>query len=218
VLCLGIAASCDDRGVQNQDQATGPSPENVFFSLQEKGLTCDVQKDVASLDEQGRITFVQLVKAGMTDEQLRAAISARGINCQAEVINTQLPIMTGSSVEASTYAITNTYAVEQIEEQSTSGYGWMATSVYRDGTTYGNMCGNDWPTDYIAEFNGISGGYSNRSSLRITGLNGIGSCFIPGYVMARVYSDDSIRACIGYWHVFFCSGGILPRDMLVWRT
>lgn len=116
------------------------------------------------------------------------------------------------------FAATSEYRVEFIGEQESS-YGYYPFSLYRDSSTYCWMCNDgqsEWPADYIFEFY-VPGSYNlDEGRLKITGVNSAGDCYIRGSVAARIYSDDTIRACIGYNWAFICAGFPRLYDVAIW--
>lgn len=104
------------------------------------------------------------------------------------------------------------YKVVQIKEQLNS-WGYYPRSIYSDSDC---MCGQDWPHDYIFEFY-VPGAYNKRNDLKITTTNNTSSCYINNYVSARVYSNDVIKACVGYWTAFLCRTTSPSRyDVAIW--
>lgn len=102
------------------------------------------------------------------------------------------------------------HEVVQIKEQLNS-WGYYPNSIYRDSSC---MCGSDWPADYVFEFY-VPNSYANRGKLKITTTNNTSSCYINNYVNARVYTNDIIKACVGYWSVRFC-GKPNRYDVAIW--
>jgi hypothetical protein len=215
VLAVSSCATPD-----NNDQSTPSSStaETAFAKLQTEGITCDVQNDIASFNEADDAAFTQMLVSNMAKGQLLAAIDSREMGCKTAGNDAQTASVTNDRlIEMSTHAVTNVYVVEQIEKVSSQSVGWSPISIYRDGSVYGNMCGNDLIKDYIAEFQGVSSAYSSPGGLRIMGLNNWGDCYLKNPTGARVYSDNSIRACYGYWSVIYC-GGALTYDTRVYRA
>ncbi|MFH1188011.1 MAG: hypothetical protein V1688_04105 [bacterium] len=104
------------------------------------------------------------------------------------------------------------YIVERIEKESSSR-GYYPQSIYRDSSC---MCGKDLVADYIFEFY-VPNSFKNLKNLRITTTNLPAACYlVRGYVDARVYPNDTIRACVGFNLVLGC--GIVPYrgDVAIW--
>lgn len=203
VLFIGLlAASGCTAAVEEPVASEAESAYSLFMS---EGLSCRCMATLRALPEIQADEFRVMVRESMTPEEIGAVIEAREQGCAS----------TGSETVGSVVApITGTYSVEPIEETSGSG-GYQPVAIYVDGPSFDNMCGGDG--DYIAEFDNVSGAYSNRSSLKIRGTNIFASCYISNPTAARVYSDDDIRACIGYWSVYFC-GAVAPltSEIRVW--
>lgn len=195
-------------GCQNVDQID-LSAEDVALLVRDEGLTCETMHLILSLPEEEQSTVATLIRSFMAPEQIGFMIANREQGCEASP---------HGSVTASAEAITATYSVEFIEEASGSG-GSSATAILGDSSTYGWMCNNgspETPSDYIAQYH-VSGSYNNRSALRVRGTNVFASCYIQSTNAARVYSDDDIRMCIGYWHIFFCGAGSpLASETYIW--
>jgi hypothetical protein len=145
-ICVCGLVACASSDTSNA--AIPFSAENAALSLRSDGLSCRLQDVITAFEEKDRTLFIRLAKNNMTEEELSLAIRDRQVGCRKNGDVSSVPSTTSPVIEVSTHAITNTYVVERIEEQATSGYGWMASSVYRDGANYGDMCGTDWPRDY----------------------------------------------------------------------
>lgn len=188
------------------------SAESAFDLFMSEGMTCSCMQVLRDLPEIEADRFRDMVWSSMSSEELTEVIEARDRGC------TPIETMFSSDVGVTSAEITGTYYVEPIEETSGSG-GVQPVYIYQDNSGLGCMCGGDC-NDYIAEFDQVSGAYSNRSSLRIRGTNIWANCYLANPTMARVYSDNDIRACIGWWSVFFCGGGgyIPPQtsEIRVW--
>lgn len=216
-LAILSACSSKDEATSTELSETPASPETILQSLQKDGLTCDTQVEILKLNKDDALKLVEISQATLDTNQIVQLIDNRNTNCS------QVPQKESSKNDSDlgtvSQAITGTYAVEAIEETSGSG-GVQPVYIYQDNSNLGCMCGSDC-NDYIAEFDQVSGAYSNRSSLRIRGTNVWASCYLANPTMARIYSDNDIRACIGWWSVFFCGGGgyIPPQtsEIRVWR-
>lgn len=216
-LCAFIvlfATACNSPTTSTEESA----PEEAFVLLQTNGLTCDVQETILALDATEKVEFGALVSDNISQDVLETIVDSRETDCVNSYTEAQPENLDG--VGQATWAITDTYSVEFIEETSGSG-GSYPSSIYRDSSSYGWMCNNgssENPADYIAQYN-VSGAYSNRSSLRIRGTNSFASCYISDPTASRVYSDDDIRACFGYWTVYFCTLGTGPMtyESVIWR-
>lgn len=209
-----ISCSEADAGKNTDNVENAVTPEQAYAELMDNGLSCGTQEIISRLGDAGDAKFGQMVRENVSEDVWWRLVSEKATGCSAKK---QLPEPQSSIIEESTYAITGTYAVEPIEKVSSYSVGWSPTSIYRDGSAYGNMCGNDLLKDYIAEFNGVSGAFNNRGSLRIMGLNSYGNCYLKDPTMARIYSDNSIRACYGYLTVVWCWGA-QTYDTRIWRA
>lgn len=191
--CVAESSSLPDR----------ESPEEVFSQILEKGLTCEVQASILGLEEVGLQQLLRLMRdADLTIEQRHALIEAQQQDCPSEGHRS----LDAGVIGSQTQAITGTYAVVFIPESTTGGnYG---SSVFRDSSSSSWMCNNgasESPADYIMQFH-LQGAYYSRNSLKLQGQNVWGSCYLGSTTASRVYSDDDIRSCIGWWTVFACGG------------
>lgn len=188
-----VADSLEAEGITNAERA--------YELLLAEGLTCDCMREVKALNEDELLEFSDLARSSFSDEQYFDLVENRGSDCASTAVSPE-----AGDVGVVSAAITGTYAVERIEESSSYQGSWGGSSVYRDGAAYGNMCGSD--SDYIVEFHSISNAYSNRARLRVKGLTSRGTCLLGWlsrhYVDSRVYSDNDIRSCVGYWGAVWC--------------
>lgn len=178
------------------------SPQKAYNMLINKGLTCEVQAILLALDDDQRSALGRLAYDKISKTEIMALIESRDKNCSAPGDMTQNET---SSIAIASPMITTSYTVEMIEEATGSG-GYYPSTIFRDSSSSGWMCNSgksETPADYVAQFN-VPKSYSNLSRLRIRGTNSFASCYIKNPTAARVYSDNSIRACYGYWEVFFC--------------
>lgn len=115
--------------------------------------------------------------------------------------------------------ITTQWAGEAIEKISNVGGGYQPYSIYRDSASLGWMCGKHWweQADYVFEYR-VPGAFANRARLKIRGLNSAGNCYVKNPTMARIYTDDTIRACVGCLSINLCS--LYPKKydtaVLIW--
>ncbi len=199
------------------------SVKEIFDQFCKSGLTCEVQETLVMLDKEQHAAFVGLVHEKIPPENLNAIIESRNKECHPTDISIKdIQEKYGESdvpQKAISPKITDTYVVEFIEETSGSG-GYYPYSIFRDAEAYGWMCNggsSEWPADFIAQYY-VPNSYSNRSSLRIRGTNAYASCYISNSTASRVYSDNDIRACFGYWTIFFCVWPYEPTtyESVIW--
>lgn len=190
-------------------EAEGPSGVDRAYRLfVDEGLSCECMREISVLNSEEMSVFRERLQASFELDEHVDIVEHREQGCATPRSEDGL----GKAVSA----ITGTYVVERLEEASYNG-SWGGSTVYRDGAAYGNMCGSDG--DYIVEFDSISNAYSNHSNLRIEGLTSRGTCLLGWafrhYSDARIYSDNDIRACIGYWAGVWCgapvSGDLWPH-------
>jgi len=198
--CVGEEGASETEGLTAVDHAY-----NLFVS---EGLSCDCMRAVTSLTAVEMPAFSARLQNTFTLDEYIDIVDRRETSCGSA----HNPDGIGVAIAP----ITGTYTVERIEEAGGSG-SWGGSTVFTDGAAYGNMCGPDG--DYIVEFHSITNAYSNHSSLRMTGLTSRGTCLLGWlgrhYSDSRVYSDNDIRSCIGYWAGVWCgapvSGDLWPH-------
>lgn len=69
------------------------------------------------------------------------------------------------------------------------------------------------PADWVAHVY-VYGADTYQSYLLVYGATSCGGCAIPGALSSRVYEDDDIRSCLGYWSVLACCAGSLDTSDL----
>lgn len=215
VLVSSVSFSVMQFSCVNNDtthnESTALSEDEIVASIQAEGLTCTIQQSISALDENANARLSSMIQKNLTQEQFTQVVEDRKLNCK----NDDTPVKSNPDIGVANQAITLSYFVERIEESSYQG-SWGGSTVFRDGPVYKNMCGPD--SDYIVEFHSIPNAYNNRSNLKITGLTSRGSCLLGWlgrhYTDSRVYSDNDIRSCIGYWGTVWCGGA--PRSGDLW--
>lgn len=223
VFVAGNLSACSADDLTSSATSSGETgliettPEALFDAFRESGLTCQVQARINTSNHEQNVRFIDLVKTHFTDQEIARVIDRRERGC----VDVAQAVSGESGIGQSCQAVTGTYKVQFIPERK-SDSGYYPITFYRDSSAYGWMCNDGAPeefADVIAQFH-VPGAYSDLSSLRIYGTSPIGSCIINDPTAARVYSDDDIRACIGYHHVFFCTLGnftVYSSDMKMWR-
>lgn len=202
-------------GIRVADAKGNIPPQKAYELLVKKGLTCELQETLIALDNDQRSALGKLVYDNISSEEIEAIIEEREMNCFAPNDVNQDMVYSGGI----TPLITSTYAVEFIEETTGSG-GYYPTTIFRDSSSSNWMCNSgspESPADYVAQYY-VPNSYSNRSNLRIRGTNSFASCYIGNPTASRVYSDNDIRACLGYWTVYFCTLGTGPTtyESVIW--
>ena len=207
---LGVYACATEVDQENERVAA------VTQSILEGGLKCPQLMALSKMSD----SEAQLVRQGVQDVVGLEALLVMADESEKCDVQGNAGQAAAEGVGLAVQAITGTYKVEQIEEQNSASAGWSPTYIRTDGSSYGYMCGSqyEWPKDYIAEFLGVTNAYSSPSTLRVMGLTSYGQCYIPGYLMARVYSDNDIRACVGYVHVWVCGGPMQTTDLRVYHN
>lgn len=179
-------------------------------------MTCRVQALIYKMSPEDSRNVRDVLHGRLGAENLQAMIKDREI-CDASSFGVKDEADDG--IVAVQQPITGTYTVVSIPELSTQSVGWSPASINRDGSAYGDMCGPwyEYPKDYIAEFHSATNAYSNPSNLRIMGLNSDGDCYIASSIGSRIYSDNDIRSCFGYWTVWYCGGTFDTGDIRVYH-
>lgn len=209
-LLLILPSACSVQGGAADDV------DEAVQALLEEGMSCNAQAMILKLNPEDSRAVRDAVRAQLGPQRLSDLIDNREI-CDAA----SLGMAEENNGETGTVqqAITGTYTVVSIPELSTQSVGWSPVSINRDSSSYGYMCG-PWyevPADYIAEFHGVSNAYSSPSGLRIMGLNADGDCYISSSIGSRIYSDNDIRSCFGYWTVWNCGGTFDTGDVRIYR-
>lgn len=191
------------------------SVQEIYESFVTEGLTCEVQASIISLPNGQHLMLRELIFENIVREEITMIVEDRERGCLPPEDNYQ----DANPANRLTQAVTDTYTVEFIEETTGSG-GYYPTSVFRDSSSYGWMCNSgswEWPADWIIQYY-VPNSYSNLSDLRIRGTNTYASCYITDSTAARVYSDNDIRACFGYWRVWDCTWTTGPTayESLIW--
>ena len=182
----------------------------TFALLLEEGLSCRSMQAILSLPEDEANDLRELVWSTMTRDQVFEMIDAGEVNCGIDPAD---------DIGAVARSITIPWSGQFVPEASgTTGVG--STAVFRDSTSSSWMCNSgapESPADYVVQYR-VSGAYSNRAALRVRGTNLFASCYIQPSNASRVYTDNDIRMCVGYWHVFFC-GAVVPltSETRMWR-
>jgi len=213
--CFFVLCICE-AGMKGKKQKNNNSLiEVIYEQFISEGLTCSVQEALINFNDEERVSFGRLVFDNIDTEDIGDIIEMKE-DC---LMSENLKIKAENSIETMALSATTSHVVEFIEEVSGSG-GYYPSSIFRDSSTYGWMCNNGSPEgypDYIAQFY-VPNSYANRSRLKIRGVNSFASCYINNPTAARVYTDNSIRACYGYWSVYFCVLGSSPTtyESLIW--
>lgn len=189
------------------------SPATVFTAILDHGLTCGVQESILGFNEGQHEELAQLfLLSDMSIEARASIVETREVGCFTSEHGYGAADGVGAGVEA----ITGTYSVVFIPEGTTSGN--YANSVFRDSSSSSWMCNSgspENPADFVVQFH-LQGAYYSQNSLELQGTNWWGSCYLGSTTASRVYSDDDIRSCIGYWTTILC-GGTPPQttDMII---
>lgn len=191
-------------------ESSSPTAQDVLDLLRSEGMSCHTMMLMQRLNSAEQGQLVSQVAANFSHEMLVAMIDSRQQGCGANEASTGHEVVQN---------ITGTYTVELIEKAS--GTGGSSGTIYVDSASSDWMCGHNGqpesPADYIGQYH-VSGAYANRSSLKVRGSGFYSDCYIQSSNSARVYTDDDVRMCIGYWHVFFC-GAVVPLtgETFMWR-
>ncbi|MBN1585623.1 hypothetical protein JW899_04630 [Candidatus Uhrbacteria bacterium] len=158
--------------------------------IEQFGLTCEAQNYVRSLSDVKREKLVTSVTVGMGESDIRSLVNNREMNCAADG---------NSGIGVIHQAL---WAGEVIEEND-DGSNQTAPYLVGQDNQGAQVCGTDG-NDFIGFYN-KSGAYSDPSSLRLDGDSSGARCMI-GNNAARVYDNDIVVVCYGYWTVVFCPG------------
>lgn len=209
LIFMVLTTSCLRSG---SDDVPVTSAGDAFDLLNNEGMSCRAMDALHSLSDTERKALSSMLRAKFTQEAIERMIDTRASDCQDGAPSEKKPDM---------QSITSMYQVEPIEEKSGSG-GVPASSVYVDSASSYWMCNSGapghWynPGDYIGKYH-INGAYANRFFLKVQGSNFYSNCYIHGAHAARVYTDDDILMCIGYWSVLLCGAIMpLPGETFVW--
>lgn len=198
--CLASACASASTGV-GTEQETGMSPQSVFSLVMGQGLTCEAQGQILAFSEAERLEFAEILRlADLTVEERQAMADNRETACPPPESKAQ------GEIGSVSQAISGTYVVVFIPEGTTSGN--YASSVFRDSSSSSWMCNSgspESPADFVVQFH-LQGAYYNRNQLELQGQNWWGSCYLNSTSASRVYNDDDVRSCIGYWTVVLCGG------------
>jgi hypothetical protein len=205
IFMASLLASC-----ATEVESTSPTAREVLEFLQSEGMSCHTMTLMQRLNSPERGQLVSQVAISVSHEALVTMIENRQRGCDANEASTAREIV---------QSITGTYTVELIEE--TGGTGGSSGTIYVDSASSNWMCGDNGksesPADYIGQYH-VSGAYANRPSLKVRGSGFYSDCYLQSSSSARVYTDDDVRMCIGYWHVFFC-GAVAPLtgETFIWH-
>lgn len=169
------------------------------------GFTCDVKHDIASMSEDDRTGLREDLLRVMSRDDLLAKVD-QAPSCPGAVI-------TAVAEEGNVAGTWKGVAIPKV----IGGAGLQATTVYRDGINLGWMCDPhnkaEVPADYVAQFH-VPGAFANSGHLKVHSRNVWSACYLGNPSSTRVYQDDDLRMCIGWWHVFACGGlTALPGDI-----
>jgi hypothetical protein len=198
LLTLGMTGCGDQPGTEESASTA------LADRIAAEGFTCgNVQEMIAPGEDLRELRDALATRLG--EDGLLQLIEARSA-CHGEAGE-----VSGSA------AVTGSYVVEWVEEAS--GTGGVTGLVFRDSSSSGWMCNGgrpESPADYLVQYN-VSSAYANRSRLRVRGTNWWASCYIQSSNAARVYTDNDVRMCVGFWSVFFC-GAVAPTsgDTRMW--
>ncbi len=214
LVCAAMAAGCGqvrDTPAESVQRDT-MTPDTAFERLTSEGLTCELQAQIIAFTEADRDQFAEITKAGLSAKERTELLDGKEANCANATSEG-----TVKDIGTARQAVTGTYSVVFIPEVSGSG-GYYPTYLSRDSAFYGWMCNSgsaENPADWILEYH-VPGAYSHRSSLKIRGTNSIGSYYTHNPTASRVYSDDDIRTCVGYWEALLC--GVTPTtyETVIW--
>lgn len=208
---LTIAACSEAPTSDGAVQRDLSTPDTAFERLTREGLTCGVQTAILELSDDDREHLGELAQAGLRADERGKLLDGKEANCVLQ--------SGASSGELGTaaQAITGTWQGVAIPETSGTG-GYYPTYLTRDSLFYSWMCNSgspESPADWILEYH-VPGAYNHRSSLKIRGTNSVGSCYTHNPTASRVYSDDDIRTCVGYWQALLC--GVTPTtyETVIW--
>lgn len=214
VLCVffvGVFATACAMPVEEVTEEAAWSPQVLAELISEHGLKCEYQRAMFDFSET-ELFELQSSLVDMVGHDELLNITEERETC----IGDEEPIEDGVFRSA----ITSTYTVEWIEESS--GTGGRTPLILRDAASLGWMCNPGgasatWydPADYVVQVN-VPGAYSNLGRLRARGTNWFATRALDSSSPARVYSDNDIRMCVGYYRVFAWAMVLLPSDVRIW--
>jgi len=190
---------------------SGVATRDLDDAIIHEGITCENAQRVDALGDAERIALRNdLVEAIGLD-----GLAARIQNREPCPSSTEMHTLTTGSIKQS---ITSEFIGEWIE--GGDGTGGVSGFVYRDSQSSGWMCndGNrETPADFLVEYR-VAGAFQNHDRLRVKGTNPFASCYITlgGPSAARVYTDDDVRMCVGFWRAFVCALAPTRWDTAMW--
>jgi hypothetical protein len=121
----------------------------------------------------------------------------------------------GSETSTTTQVVfSGSYLVEVIEQFNSIQYPVFPALISNDSSSLGWICGYDAgkPPDKIYEWYYLSNAYVRHSALAYKPKDAFGSCLstLTGSFSARVYSDNSIRMCVGATRYNYCAALFTP--------
>lgn len=191
-----------DKEDSTSDNKTLSSQETLDI-LTTNGLTCEIQKDILEFSDNQSSEFLKKLHEEILPEDIAIIVENREMGCLMSKVDPSEDKIIPMSAPG--------YNVEEIEETYTND-GYYPYVIWRDGSSFtGDMCGLWWeyPQDYVLGYY-VPNALANKSRLKISGTNWAGRCYIANPTMARVYTNDMIQACVGYWSVYFCTATGVP--------
>lgn len=219
---LTIGAISVDSGVLasslNESQGEANLLDQHLDTLFEQGLNCDTANLLQSLDDMARDQLMNRILTDVGEDGFNDLLTLGG-GCPGGLtpeVLPLLPLLDPLHIQAG-LAPNATWKGESIEEASSTS-GTAPKAILRDSSSYGWMCNGgaaENPADYIA-YTYIKGAYANRTKLRVRGTHTGASCMIPASSSARVYDNDYIYMCVGYWSASGCLEIVETSDIRTW--
>jgi hypothetical protein len=212
VVALAPAGCSEDPSPPGEEVL---SASEVMEHYIRDGITCETAARFVALDHEAQSEVIEGLLAEIGGDGIHHLLELGGGCEPAGDLADVAEFDPAGVVEPAPRHISNSSGKgEWVEETSFDG-GNQALGIYRDGAGAGWMCNSgssESPADFIALFS-VSGAYNNRGALRVRGSTPWAWAYIPGGLSSRVYSDNHVASCIGYWSVTL-TGSIAP---LAWE-
>ncbi len=193
-----------------------PAVDLMVDHYLEHGITCDgsdMMSDL-SVEEQDKVIDIlvsDLGSAGVMEllELGGGCGEAYDVNEAEEFDPTALQMS-----EARHIGNDGQHTVRTVPERSFSG-GTRPSAIYRDGSSADWMCsatgGAESPADFII-LTHLSGAWASPDRVEVRGRNMATRTAIPGGLGSRIYQDNHVASCLGFWRTVFLMGWPFTSD------
>lgn len=212
-MLVGLVGCEDSMDGQSEARAARLGVDDMSQKILNEGMTCDVQSKLRDFSEAEVSLIAQNVRASSDGSEVGFEENCSGQSFERNKQSDDVAIVQ--------QAYTEPWQGESIEKTTNSGgvYG----SIGRDGASLNWMCNPNsapgtWydPADYVISISYLANAYANRSKLKVRPNSWSATQALSKYsnqLSSRVYSDNSIRACVGYyWMTLFGAGYLFSSD------